>query len=376
MMPPGARLGQWVLVGGALLAAATQGAMVTLSNIVLPKDQNGVPLITGEADVMLHEGAYYFYFNNWGTCPGVNCCDAAAGCATCCFDKPPHPYLPGCGDLTNGSDPYGLYHTVQAYKTTDFVSWDNLGDALPLSNRKPGTEFRPHVVFNPKTNLFVMWFEDRGPGLSGYTIATSVTPGGPFQAQYYDVVLPGKGRTGDYDIFVDDDGSAYHVRTGFDVVKLNANFTGPDSHMSSFTTPKASEGPVMFKRNGKYYVMSGTGCCACIGGSTIYVQEADSLAGPWNFKGDVGSNPTPFDPHSPNNFVTKAQASAVFEVKSSTDAVSYVWLGNQWNSGLALTPPGPRNHDLLYWSVLKFDANESVSQFNYSTTTVFDLGSH
>jgi hypothetical protein len=42
---------------------------------------------------------------------------------------------------------------------------------------------RPHVVFNPKTNLFVMWFEDRGPGLSGYTIATSVTPGGPFQAQ-------------------------------------------------------------------------------------------------------------------------------------------------------------------------------------------------
>jgi beta-xylosidase len=113
--------------------------------------------------------------------------------------------------------------------------------------------------------------------------------------QYYDVVLPGKGRTGDYDIFVDDDGSAYHVRTGFDVVKLNANFTGPDSHMSSFTTPKASEGPVMFKRNGKYYVMSGTGCCACIGGSTIYVQEADSLAGPWNFKGDVGSNPTPFE---------------------------------------------------------------------------------
>jgi hypothetical protein len=46
MMPTGARLGQWVLVGGALLAAATQGAMVTLSNIALPKDQNGVPLIT------------------------------------------------------------------------------------------------------------------------------------------------------------------------------------------------------------------------------------------------------------------------------------------------------------------------------------------
>lgn len=37
-----------------------------------------------------------------GACPGVNCCDAAAGCATCCFDNPPHPYLPGCADKNNG----------------------------------------------------------------------------------------------------------------------------------------------------------------------------------------------------------------------------------------------------------------------------------
>ena len=45
------------------------------------------------------------------------------------------------------------------------------------------------------------------------------------------------------------------------------------------------------------------------------------------------------------------QASAVFKVGGLAPGAetSYVWLGNQWNSGLALTPPGPRNHDLLYW---------------------------
>lgn len=140
--------------------------------------------------------------------------------------------------------------------------------------------------------------------------------------------MPGKGRTGDYDIFVDEDGSAYHIRTGFDVVKLNDDYTGPAEHMSSFRTPKpctyilmyigcvglsksdftinmrlAAEGPVVFRRGGKYYVLSGTGCCACIGGSTIYVQMADSMAGPWTYAGDVGSRPGhTFDPHSPNNY--------------------------------------------------------------------------
>ena len=98
---------------------------------------------------------------------------------------------------------------------------------------------------------------------------------------------------------------------------------------------------------------AGSGCCACLGGSTVYVLSAPSPAGPYTFQGDIGSVPGhTFDPHSPHNFVTKAQGSAVIHVGSDV-----VYLGNQWNSGLSLTPPGPRNHDLLYWGVLDFDAH-------------------
>jgi hypothetical protein len=85
------------------------------------------------------------------------------------------------------------------------------------------------------------------------------------------------------------------------------------------------------------------------------VHHAAQLAGPWISEGDVGSNPAPFDAHSPHNFVTKAQGSAIFQVAGQT-----VYLGNQWNSGLEQTPPGPRNHDLLFWGVLDFAAPSAV----------------
>ena len=221
-----------------LLGCATQlsaAATVTLSNVKLPLDQNGDKLITGgqstgnprqllvicwvspdrllaitEADVLKHGDMFYLYFNNWGPCPGVDCCKSSAGCATCCFSDPPTPYLPGCGNgnvthsssstLVNTSNPYGNYHTVQVYSTADFKSFTNLGVALPLGARKFGIEFRPHVVFCAKTKMFVMYFEDRAPGLSGYAVAQSATPQGPFKVTHYNVIMPGKGRTGDYDV--------------------------------------------------------------------------------------------------------------------------------------------------------------------------------
>ena len=365
-----------------LVVQSSLGKLVTLSNVALPLDQHGEKIITGEASAMFNDGYYYFYFNNWGTCPGVNCCADPAGCATCCFAKPPTPYAPGCGATTNGSDPYGLYHTVQAYRTADLVTWTNLGTALTMASRSPiepahgppGIEFRPCVVYNAKTKLFVMWYEDRGALTHAYQIATSPNPEGPFVSiAAGSGTMPGKGRIGDYTIFVDDDGKAYHTRTGFDIVELDETYTKPASLVASFNTPKASEGPTMFKRNGTYYVTAGTGCCACIGGSSVYVLSAPSIKGPWTFMGDVGSNPgVPFDKHSPHNFVTNAQGSAVLKVGDD-----HVYLGNQWNTGLRETPPGPRNHDLLYWGVFEFEdsaegggaAAPKIKQMVWSNTT-------
>ena len=337
-----AALAAMVVVG----SHATLSPSATLFNTHLPVDQRGEKLITGEASALLHDGAYYFYFNNWdnNSAPGTNCCNTTEGCASCC--------------ATGASSPYQKNHTVQVYRTTDFTQWENLGVALPLSSRAPGVEFRPCVVYNAKTDLFVMWYENRAPGLHGYAVATSKTPQGPFITTHHNVDMPDEGKIGDFNLFIDDDGKAYHVRTGFEIVELDADYTAPARHRSSFSTPKRSEGPTMFKRNGIYYITSGTVCCACIGGSSIYVMTSSSVDGPWDYRGDVGSVPGhAYDPHSPNNYVTKAQGSAAFTVGEQV-----VYLGNQWNSGLREDPPGPRNHDLLYWTVFNFGSDGAIKQ--------------
>merc|ERR1712146_642780 len=126
----------------------------------------------------------------------------------------------------------------------------------------------------------------------------------------------------------------------------------------------------MFRRGNTFYITAGTDCCACIGGSSIYILSAPSLKGPWKFQGDIGSNPTPFNQSSPNDYVTRAQGSAVFQVDSDT----VIWLGNQWNSGLAESPPGARHLDLLYWAKFAFDDRSgAIKQLTYETEISFDI---
>jgi hypothetical protein len=88
-----------------------------------------------EADVLHHNGSYYFFFNNWDSCPGRDCCNTSGGCWSCCFrgggsdarqrfpfasvTPPLQPPDPDCTDWFN--------HTVVAYRSSDLVSFEPLG---------------------------------------------------------------------------------------------------------------------------------------------------------------------------------------------------------------------------------------------------------
>ena len=350
---------------------------VTLSNEAGILASNGRPVIAGEANNLCHEGTWYLYFNNWGTCPGVDCCGTdvpgwGKGCASCCYKTPPHPYIAGCASPLNGSSPYGIYHQIHAYKTTDWKRFDDLGVVLSVADRQLGTIFRPHVIFNKKNGNFLMWYGSQSSNASdgnkpegpfGYNVALSASPAGPFKEQHVDVPVAGNLHSGDFDLFVEDDGAAYIIFTSYhfmNITRLNDDFTaGSGPALSGFAMPKPGEGPVLFKRKALYYALSGTGCCGCIGGSSIYVQTASSLAGPWSYRGDVGSNKSqPFNPRSPLNYVTHAQASTVAQLPLSSGEIAYLWIGNQWNSGFLSSPPKPQqshNQDLLYFAALQFD---------------------
>lgn len=219
------------------------GHVTVLNNERLPVDTRGNPLLTGEASVLWSpdELAWYAYFNNWGSCGDVNCCNATFGCACCCFR------------VLQGDCVYADGHVVVVYRTTDFATWEvrcvepancvatphssrlplspppsqqYLGEALPLANRKPGIVFRPTVVYNAATKMYIMWYEDRWTGQTGYAVATSRRPEGPFETIADTVNMTTPYKIGDFDIMVDTDGVAYHVRTGLVVEELNADYTG------------------------------------------------------------------------------------------------------------------------------------------------------
>ena len=342
-----------------LWSSLAWGRTVSLSNTALPLDTNGTPLITGEMSVLPDaDGSWVLYFNDWGGCPGIDCCTAAksTGCSTCCFTQPP------------GLDPcvYTANHTVVAYRTPDFSTFTPLGAVLPPSARRPGVEFRPQVILCPATGTYVMWYEDRWTGgvNGGYAVAHATSPAGPFVTVSDSVKLPGLGRVGDYDIFTDSKtNTSWHVRTGLTIVPLASNCSAPEENaVATEIRNMGVEGPAMFQRGGIYYLLVGVACCACKGGSNVIVYTAPAPAGPWTLGKDVGSNTTDhhvFNSFSPYNYVTRAQQTKVITVPTGdTGAPQYLWIGNAW-----VTSGGPRNSDLLYFSILNFtDASGEISQ--------------
>jgi hypothetical protein len=190
-----------------VLFAASQG--VVLSNVDLPLDEEGRPLITGETSVVTVNGTHYVYVNDWGTCQSIDCCASSGGCASCCFVPPTSRYPDPCVFATG--------HRVLAYATEDLQRWRLLGVAMSPESRPRGIEFRPHVIYNEHTHMFVMWYEDRPPpqpghkfDSKGYNIAVATSPAGPFETVATAVSVADV--PGDFDLLVDDDGTAYHVQ--------------------------------------------------------------------------------------------------------------------------------------------------------------------
>jgi hypothetical protein len=332
---------------------------VTLSNTELPLDTDGNTLTTGEATFLYSpaESTWFAYFNDWGGCVGVDCCPSAGGCASCCFAT---GYAP---------DPcvYTINHTVLAYSTPDFSSgsWKLLGAALPPSARRPGIEFRPQVVHNG--SHFLMWYEDRwvSGANRGYALAASLAAAGPFVTIADSVIMGGRGRVGDFDVFVDPaTGRGYHVRTGLSIQPLDATLSRPEGAAVDVPLPSV-EGPAMFLRGGAYYLLAGAACCACRGGSNVVVFTAPSPLGPWVSRGDVGTNHSaPFSKASPWNYVTRAQGTKVLEVPDGVGGTQYLWIGNQWVTSQA--PGAPRNKDLLFFAVLQFSADGNITQMRWA----------
>ncbi|REA60087.1 beta-glucanase [Dyadobacter luteus] len=221
---------------------------------------------------------------------------------------------------------------VTVYTSKDLYNWTNKGLALAKSS-DPESEIaaggimeRPKVIYNAKTKKYVMWFHLELPGKgysaarAGVAISDKVT--GPYK--YLKSFRPNGHMSRDMTLFVDEDGSAYHIysaRENYDlrITKLK------DDYLSATTADTLlfsnhREAPAVFKKDGKYFMIT-SGCTGWDpNAATLHVAE--SLFGPWKPSGDPLRGPL-----AEKTF--GGQSTYIQPVQGKKD--TFIFMADKWN---------------------------------------------
>jgi hypothetical protein len=323
---------------------ASSAFHVSHSNTENWSDVNGGPMDAHDGNIIAVGDEFFMYAMGYTDCeletgfiPPRDCPGIYRG------------FGEGCGFRTD--------HTFKVWKSGDLTNWVDLGEALPITDRPEGIYFRPKVVFNKLTNLYVMWINylppDRTPLKSypsaGYLVGTSGSPEGPFTIVSREPNLKYDGA-GDLTISVDSlTGSAYVAYDAWSnshtlsVELLSPDYLSSTQQSSGLVGPSSHEAPLLFQRGDYWYLLFGHTCCFCRTGSGLLVYTATSPLGPWNDAG-IDVNPQSWNPLSDHTI--PAQANYVFEVNGQ-----YIYTGDLWTSA----SDNLKSHDIQYWNVIEFD---------------------
>lgn len=284
---------------------------------------------------------------------------------------------------------------VHCYSSEDLYNWTDEGIVLPVAPKGSGSDIekgcileRPKVIKNQTTGKYVMWFhlEPKGMGyngaMSGVAISDKAT--GPYI--YLKAVRPNAGSypinvkkihkgksladsvkfigTGnrynvdtlnfvgrdfqkgqmarDMNLFVDDDGKAYHIYTSEENRTLQIALLTDDylNYTGIYTRNFAGrfmEAPAVFKKDGKYYLIMS----ACTGWKPNQARSAvaENMLGEWTELGDpcIGDiKKTTFD----------SQSTYILPVNGNNQ--QFIYMGDRW------TPENAIDGRYI-WLPVKFD---------------------
>lgn len=235
---------------------------------------------------------------------------------------------------------------VHVYSSKNLYDWKDEGIALPVS-ADPRSDIakgcileRPKVLYNRKTGKFVMWFhlelngQGYGSARSGVAVADRAV--GPYRfvgsfrpnAGIWPINVPAelkkplsaeeaarvsKLRHGDgpdekfpknlifrrdfaggqmardMTLFLDDDGTAFHIYTSeknstIHISQLTDDYLRPAGKYARVFPGGFNEAPAMFKHAGKYYLI--TSGCSGWAPNTARMGMAASIWGPWEALGN------------------------------------------------------------------------------------------
>jgi Glycosyl hydrolases family 43 len=273
---------------------------------------------------------------------------------------------------------------VSMYGSRDLHRWKNEGIALAVSE-DPGSEIfkgclieRPKVIFNRKTGKFVMWFhlELKGKGYhaarSGVAVADKAIgpyrylgsfrpnagvwpmnvpeelrkplskeesdalankrfPGGPTpdhpKADIFRLHHEGGQMARDMNLFVDDDGTAYHIyasehNSTLHLSQLTDDYLKPAGKYLRLFPGAFREAPAMFKHQGRYYLF--TSGCSGWKPNPARLASAEHIFGPWTDLGDPCIGPP-----EQTRTTFHSQPTCVLPVQGKPGA--FIYMGDRWN---------------------------------------------
>ncbi|NME70145.1 glycoside hydrolase family 43 protein [Flammeovirga aprica] len=351
----------------ALLFACTseqEGKLKSFTPGQTWQDNNGVHINAHGGGILFHDNLYYWYGE--------------------------HKIVGGAGNKAQVG--------VHVYSSKDLYNWKDEGIALAVDTVDMKSDIakgaiieRPKVIYNKKTKKFVMWFhlelKDKGydAARSGIAVADAAT--GPFT--YVKSIRPNQkdwpinvqdfhklpvadtvkesycggkdclpshvdslnllGRdyavgqmARDMNLFVDDNGKAYHLYSSEENSTLHIAELSDDylSHSGKFVRVfpnRYMEAPTIFKTSkGKYYFIGSD--CTGWAPNAARSASADNIFGPWTELGN---------PCIGEEAVTtfKSQSTYILPVQGKKDA--FIYMGDRW------TPENPIDGQYI-WLPIQF----------------------
>jgi hypothetical protein len=273
-------------------------------------DQNGKPINAHGGGVIFSEGVYYWYGEH--KLPGKSEAQFADG-------------------------------GVHCYSSTNLIDWKDEGLVLSVNHEDPAAELaygcileRPKVLFNERTKTFVMFFKyyPRGTGYdTGFVgVATAGSPAGPFRFQHKFLGAGSPKGSGDFTMFRDADGAAYHLTVrkpdkAFCIGRLRDDYLFPaGTYQVVPGVPAHTEAPAIMPRDGKYYLL-GSGSSSWKP-NAARALVADAITGPYISLANPAQGVNPHTRLGPDQ-TFGGQISLVIPVVGKRDA--FIAMFDLWN---------------------------------------------
>jgi hypothetical protein len=365
-----------------IFVSFTTARLVTIHNDRPRLDVTGAYVDCHDGNIVFHDNTFFLYGEFYGNLTG-------------------RPFVPAPG--------WGSAPQLSVYTSPDLESWTFRGHLFNSSvpSDSAFTKWIPTALWSPACSCFVLWF-----GSGGWAVATS-SDGIHFSLASRGATSRLGGGTDGTGLFVDDDGQGYVAFSARDsggpppgghllsIERLTPDLLASSKvNVSDFFPISYVESPSLFKRAGRYYLLSPSCCCACRGGSGLAVYSAPSILGPWALqRGDVNCNDTAVEicgafgarTAGASDITWDAQWWSVSTIPLADGGSALLLNGRRWLSGEGNNPEcgdlcGNNGHnapcvneayelrkDYDVWLPLEFDAAGSVLPLRPLSSFTLDL---